>query len=121
MQAGNGEVLVVEDEPLVALMIEDMLTDMGFTVAAVVHTEPAAQDALAKHRPRLAILDFELGRGNSLDLIAQCRTNGTAVIVATGHTAAELPEECRDSPILTKPFSIEQLSAALEQALASAR
>lgn len=117
MTVAAFDVLVVDDEPLVALMVEGMLEDLGHRVVGVVHNLPAAMDVLAVQSPQLAIVDFELGRVNSLDLLIECRTRGVPVILSTGYGRDDLPSECRDLALLSKPFSNEQLESAIALAL----
>lgn len=117
MTIATFNVLVVDDEPLVALMVEGMLEDMGHAVLGVVHTLPAAMDLLGAKAPTLAIVDFELGKVNSLDLLSECQRRGIPVVLSTGYGRDDLPAECRDLALLSKPFSNAQLENAINQAL----
>ncbi|WDR07215.1 response regulator [Devosia rhodophyticola] len=113
----NCGVLVVEDEPLVALMIEDMLRDMGGAQIHVAHDQDSARASLEQHAPRLAVMDFNLGQNDSMSLVDACRGRGIAVIIASGYSADDLPLEVRTLPLLPKPFSFEQMSDAIAAAL----
>lgn len=117
MTVAAYDVLVVDDEPLVALMVEGMLEDLGHRVLGVVHNLPAAMDVLQVQTPNLAVVDFELGRANSLDLLIECRKRGVPVVLSTGYGREDLPSECRDLALLSKPFSNEQLESAIALAL----
>lgn len=117
MIAPDCSVLVVEDEPLVALMIEDMLRDMGAATIALAHNQETAQQALEQNEHRLAIMDFNLGAQDCLGLVADCQRRGVAVVLATGYAVQDLPAEIGDLPILNKPFSQDQLIAAVNGAL----
>lgn len=113
----NRRVMVVEDEPLIALMLEDMLRDLGWEVAATAYTESEAMAELDACRPSLAILDINLGRDNSLGVAAKCFERAIPVVFTTGYVACDLPHECGSAPVLTKPFSPLDLAISVERAL----
>ncbi|WDR01893.1 response regulator [Devosia algicola] len=113
----NCGVLVVEDEPLVALMIEDMLRDMGGDQIHVAHNQDSAWASLEQHAPCLAVMDFNLGNDDTMKLVEACRGRGIAVIISSGYTAEDLPAEMRAFPLLSKPFSFEQMSQVVAAAL----
>jgi len=108
-------VLVVEDEPLIAMMIVDMLEDLGHTVSASAQDVDQAMAALADEKIDLALLDVNLGSGTSLAIAEHCFSRDLGVIFLTGYQAADLPEACKGRPVLTKPFTLEELQAVLPQ------
>lgn len=112
------EVLMVEDDPLVSGVVVSALEQAGHRVT---HCETAdeAQALLASHR-RFDILCTDIvmpGRLNGLDLAAWCRREhpGLPIVVATGYSAQQAPH---DVIVLHKPYSIDVLSAALQEAIA---
>ena len=107
------DVIVVEDEPLVALLIEEMLQEMGFTVASVAHTDTQAIKALTNPEIDLAVLDINLGNSDSRLVAEECRRLGVPIIYATGYSVQDVPRECLEWPIVPKPFSQLQMQDAL--------
>lgn len=110
-------VLIVEDEVLVAMAVEDMLADLGCTVAA---TAGSLADALEKVRMGgfdLALLDVDL-RGKKVFPVADALSEqGIPFAFASGYGAAGVPEAYRNRPVVAKPFHMEELTAALSSAL----
>jgi CheY-like chemotaxis protein len=113
----KSSVLVVEDEPLISIMVEDMLHDMGLRVTGIAQTEQAALDLLRSDRPSVALLDVNLGSSDSLMVASACRAAQIPVIFTTGYTANDLPEGCQDTPVLAKPFSPEELEEVVMRVL----
>ncbi|WP_244640339.1 response regulator [Devosia pacifica] len=109
-------VLVVEDEPLIALMLEDTLEEHGWHVSSVAMNEADADSYLSKESPDLAVLDVKLGGGTSARLARVCSDRQIATVFVTGLGAEDLPPECSGRPVLQKPFSPEDLLAALKAA-----
>lgn len=117
MERTDKGLIVIEDEPVIASMIEDIAHDIGWLVIGSAHTETDAFKLLDQCEPRLAILDVNLGLADSLAVAASCRDRGIAVVFVTGYTARDLPRQCADAPILAKPFSFDQLERSIERAL----
>jgi CheY-like chemotaxis protein len=113
-------VLVVEDEALIAMLIEDYLLDLGCTVAA---TAARLDDGLEKATGAaidLAVLDINLAGALSYPIAEALRARGIPFIFATGYGAAGLPDGLQGTPVLAKPFDETQLAEALERALRGA-
>jgi len=111
-------VLVVEDEALILLDIEQTLAeaDVGQVVAAT-----NVEDALAAIAVRsidAAVLDLHLGRsGWSYEVAKRLTESGVPFIFSSG--TVDVAEGYRDVPLLMKPFSADQLVAALLQVTAA--
>lgn len=112
------KILVVEDEVLIAMMLEDMLVDMGHDVAASVHTLEKAQRAIEADSFQLAILDVNLGSHSSLPLARELHGRGIPFIVATGEHKACLRSDYFGAAIVTKPFDEAALQNAIRTAMA---
>lgn len=117
MHQTSRHLIVVEDEPLLAMMIEDIVQDLGWTVDGSAHTEAEAFTVLARCAPTLALLDINLGLTTSLAVACTCRDRHIAVVFMTGYTARDVPLQCGDAPILTKPFSTDDLQQAIKRAI----
>ena len=117
--------VIVEDEPLISIMIEEIAVDLGWKVEGCAYSEKEALALLEICTPTLALLDINLGPTTSLEVAAACRSRGIPIVFTTGYTVSQIPEECGNAPIIAKPFSPEDLAIAFrratgEMALASA-
>lgn len=110
--------LLVEDEPLIAMLVEDMLSDLNIETAATVETVPAAMAAVEGGAAfDGAILDMNL-RGRSVEPVAEALAQrGLPFIFASGGGQDEVLRRHAAAPVLLKPFRREALEAALVAAL----
>jgi CheY-like chemotaxis protein len=109
-------VLVAEDEILIALSAQAMLTEAGVGEIVVA----TAADEARKHlsRPRAfdaAVIDLNLGTGVDLSLAALARENEVPFVFATGYANTELPADLSGVPIIVKPYTPEMLIAAVRE------
>lgn len=110
-------VLVVEDEMTIALMIEDMLADLGHRVVDMPMRLPLALAATERGGFDLAILDVNLDGETSYPVATLLQERGVPFVFATGYGASGLAPEFRDRPVLQKPFLRDELERALATAL----
>ena len=108
-------VLVVEDEMMVSMLIEDMLSELGCTVVG-----PAARldEAMALARSTkidCAVLDVNLGGQPIFPLADLLREQGAPFAFATGYGDAGLRDVDRGSPVLQKPFREGDLARVLSE------
>jgi CheY-like chemotaxis protein len=114
---GISRVLVVEDEAIVAMLLEDMLADLGHE--AVVATKIDQATAMArKEQVDFAILDVNLDGQQSYSVADILRTRGIPFVFATGYGHAGLGPEWRHVPALQKPFQLTELERAIREMLA---
>lgn len=107
-------ILLVEDEPLLAMVAEDVLERMGMVVLGPAATVDAALRLVEHGGIDVAILDVNL-RGERIDPVAQALAAAqVAFLFTTGHGREALPAGQRDRAWLAKPFT----EAALIKALA---
>ena len=115
------DVFVVEDEALVALNLEDMLTELGCTIAAsAMRLEQALDIAGNGLAADVAILDVNLGGKPVFPVAELLAAAGLPIVFATGYGRAGLPEAWRDRPVLQKPYTIDEVASCLKTALAEA-
>jgi len=112
--------LVVEDEYLIRMLMEDMLADLGYDVAAAVGTLAEASEFAASGDFNAAILDVNLDGQEIYPVADILAKRGLPFVFVTGYGERSLPEPYRDRPALQKPFQVEQLKAMLDGLLASA-
>lgn len=111
-------ILVVEDELMIAMLVEDMLADLGCVVVGPAHTLAAALE-LAQGDTRIdaALLDVNLGGQPAFPIADALRARGVATIFCTGYGQTGLRDVDRGAPVLQKPFRTIDLSDALNHAL----
>lgn len=114
------DVLIIEDEPIIALDIETMVEDLGHTVTGVARTHREAIALVAKKRPGLVLADIQLADGSSgLDAVNEILgAIDVPVIFITAYPERLLTGD-RPEPafLITKPFQPEAVKAAISQAL----
>jgi DNA-binding response OmpR family regulator len=110
-------VLIVEDESMIAMLLEDMLTDLGHEVVAIIGKVEHAEPLLAEGAFDFAILDVNLNGETTYPLAQQLRARGVPFLFATGYGSAGLPKEWCDTPVLQKPFLAAQLHRVMREAL----
>jgi len=91
-------ILVVEDEPMIRMLLEDMLSELGYTVAAEAAGIEEALEATKNADFDLAILDADLKGQPALPVADALVTRGTPFVFATGY--GEVPEPYRGRPML---------------------
>lgn len=107
--------LIVEDEPMIAMLMEDCLDDVGHKVAAICATVTEALAALAQHTVTAAILDVHLGQETSWPIAKILQERAIPYLVSSGNSDVEFPDDVTPVSVLAKPFT----HAALEDAAAS--
>ena len=116
MHQTNRNLIVVEDEPILAMMLGETVQELGWIVDGTACTEAGAFDVLSKCHPKLALLDIHLGLTTSLAVASACRDRHIPVVFMTGYTARDIPPQCGDAPIVSKPFSSDELERAIARA-----
>jgi CheY-like chemotaxis protein len=106
-------VLVVEDEMMVSMLIEDMLTDLGCTVVGPASRLDEAMEIAEQNGLDCAVLDVNLGGQPIFPLADLLRERGRPFAFATGYGDAGLREVDRGSPVLQKPFREGDLARVL--------
>lgn len=113
----QSRILIVEDEPLIALMLADMLADLGYQVAASVTQVAEALTVLTDVTIDIALLDVNIG-AQKIDPVADLlAARGTPFIFTTGYGNAGVPANYADRAILQKPFHINDLEKILQNEL----
>lgn len=111
-------ILVVEDEPLIGLGLAAMLEIAGFDVIGPARTVEAATALLDRHPCALAILDINLGRGETSAPLAQrLNRDNIPFFVTSGNLAAARPADFGQAPGFAKPVAARTLVAAIHEVL----
>ena len=112
---GPTDVLIVEDDPIIAIDFEDRLLGFGVTDVRTVGSVSQALSAIAKRAPDFALLDVELVRETSFAVAEQLVALEIPFVFVTGYGAeARIPPEFARQPRLQKPCSSDALEAALK-------
>jgi CheY-like chemotaxis protein len=111
-------ILVVEDEPLIAMMLEDFLETLGHRVHASCDSVKEAIGEAEKGGFDLAILDVNLGGETAWPVAQKLREKQIPFVIATGGHVEPPPAEFADVPVIEKPYTVDRVTPALEAALA---
>jgi CheY-like chemotaxis protein len=111
---GKRSILIVEDEPLIAMMLEDFLETLGHDVVGTCDSVEEAIEKVEAGGFDLAIIDVQLKDGQRVwPLADRLAKAGTPFIIATGGHVEPPPEAHAAAPILAKPYTIEAIEPAL--------
>jgi CheY-like chemotaxis protein len=115
-----SRVLIIEDEPIIALDLENLLTELGHEVVATAATRDEAVAKARAERPGLVLADINLGEGGSgIDAVSEILESfDIPVIFVTAYPERLLTGE-RPEPtyMIAKPFLPETIQATVSQAL----
>lgn len=106
-------VLVVEDEPLIAMVLEDWLAELACESVGPAASARAALGLIASTPLDAAILDVTLREGDSFAVAEALRARNVPFAFATGRGPAGIDARFRDAPVLVKPFQLEAVRDAL--------
>jgi PAS domain S-box-containing protein len=104
-------VAVVEDEALVAMVMCDMLTELGYSVVGPFSNTLDAMSAVRNGRVDAAILDVNLGNELAYDVADELRRNDIPFAFVTGYGTEDLEGRFRDVPVFQKPVEKQTLQA----------
>jgi CheY-like chemotaxis protein len=108
-----NDVLIVEDDPIIALDFEDTILGFGVTTVRTAGNVAAALDMIAARAPDFALLDVGLIREQSFEIAEKLAALNIPFAFATGYGADRVPAAFADRPRLPKPCSTDALRAAL--------
>lgn len=119
----KAEILILEDEAFIAMDIEMTLNEAGYKTISAHSDAPSALASIEQSEPAAALLDFNLGQGEtSLPVARALKARDIPFAFLTGYTDATVstPEELADARRLSKPFNKNGLIRAVEQLLSDA-
>ena len=110
------DVLIVEDDPIIALDFEDTILGFGSKKVRTAGSVAAALRMIADRAPDFALLDVSLVHENSFAVAERLEALKIPYVFVTGYAAdVALPDAFADRPRLPKPFSSEELEAVLKR------
>jgi CheY-like chemotaxis protein len=113
----KSQVLVVEDEAMVSMLIEDMVSDFGGEVVGPVARLDDALTLAREAKIDVAILDLNLAGVLTYPVARLLQERGIPFIFATGYGSSGLMADFQSSPTLQKPFGHNDLEQALSAEL----
>ena len=110
-------ILVLEDNFLIAMDLEEMLTSLGVTSVHIATTAEKAMELVAEHPIDFAILDINLGHDTSFTVADALIARGIRIGFTSGYgELLALPNHLQDVPRIDKPFSEGTLSSLIATA-----
>jgi DNA-binding NtrC family response regulator len=115
---GTKSILIVEDEPLIAMMLEDFLDALGHRVAASCDNVADALGHVTSGSFDIAIIDVRLKDGEQVWPVADALADaGLPFVLATGGHVEPPPARHAGAPVLAKPYTMDAIEPALARAL----
>jgi CheY-like chemotaxis protein len=111
--------MIVEDNALLAMLLEDMLGELGVSVAGSAGSLAEAVSLAGEVSADVAVLDLNLDGELSFPAAERLMERGIPVIFATGYGAERMPERFAKAPTIEKPFAPQELEQALLRALSA--
>ena len=112
----SRSVLIVEDESLIAMMLEDFLDSLGHNVAGTCESVPEAAARVEEGGFDVSILDVNLKGERIWPVADRLAELGIPYVLATGGHIEPPPAAHAGAPVLSKPFTIDAIEPALDEA-----
>jgi CheY-like chemotaxis protein len=117
LSLSGRKVLVVEDEMMIAMLIEDMLEELGCQLIGPATKVERALELIARETIEVALLDVNLEGQATYAVADELQQKGIPFVFATGYGAAGVPKQHDERAVLQKPFQKRELAAALAAAI----
>ena len=112
----SRSVLIVEDESLIAMMLEDFLESLGHSIAGSCESVGEAMARVGEGGFDIAILDVNLKGERIWPVADRLAELGIPYVLATGGHIEPPPAAHASAPVLSKPFTIDAIEPALAEA-----
>lgn len=113
----RSRVLIVEDEMMIALLIEDVLGELGYDVVGPAGKLEAAITLARDEMFSAAILDVNIRGGDTFPVATILRERGIPFFLASGYGKWALPDAFQGHPLLQKPFTASDVEKAMDAML----
>lgn len=117
MADAPNQILIVEDEPLIAMELEELVQDLGCAVVGPVASAQTALTLLSQQECDGAILDIRIRDGTSLAVADELSRLGKPWIFTTGCDPTTLNDRYDNVPLVIKPFLRSHVSSLIEDML----
>jgi CheY-like chemotaxis protein len=112
-------IMLLEDQMLIAMDVEGMFADRGFTAVSTVSSAAEALRLIARASPAAAVLDVNLGDGTSISVAERLTALGVPFVFATGYgEGGMIPPTFEDVPVVRKPYDADVLLSTLARVVA---
>ena len=114
------EILIIEDEPLIAMDIEEMVESLGHRVVGIARTHAEATALFTAHNPKMVLADIQLADGSSgIDAVNEILASTPLPVIFITAFPERLLTGDRPEPafLVTKPFNPDMVKALISQAL----
>src|SRR5579872_1338242 len=112
-------VLVIEDDALVAMLLQEVLESMGHEVCGMAVTESEAVSTASRCHPDLMIVDAGLGRGSGVTAVEEITREGPVAHLFLSGDAERVRQQQPHAVVVRKPFRQAELAKAIDLALAT--
>ena len=113
----TARVLIVEDDPVIALEAEAALSEAGFEIAGLANSVERGLAAIHAGHCDVVVLDANL-RGESVEpLTSLLQRRGTPFFFISGYGRVHLPAAFLDAALVSKPFTRDELTRAVREML----
>ena len=107
--------LIVEDDSLIAMLVQDAVEKMGLTAIGPAARVAQALQLLSQAAPEAALLDVNLGGETVYAVADELTLRNIPFVFLTGYDEGDLPAEFRHHPAIRKPFTPSQIQVAIDQ------
>lgn len=107
-------ILLVEDSPVIAPFTCDILADLGCTVVGPAPNMAAARETVEAHEFDAALMDVRIRGDRSFAICELLDVRHIPFVFTSGYADWQLPDKWQGRPRLQKPYTLEQVRAALE-------
>lgn len=121
LSRSRGRVLIVEDETLIAMMLEQMVGDLGYEVVGTASTVENARELIESSSPDIVVLDRYVREHLTVDFADELIQRNIAFVLMVASEAEIVPNRHKGMPYVTKPFADRDLEKALRVSRAFAR
>ncbi len=110
-------VLILEDEPLIAMLVEDWLTELGYEPIGPCGAVGEALELVRSQDLEAAILDISVRNDTSYPVADLLKSRTVPFAFATGRNGDAMPARFEGTPMLTKPYDFQTMRAVLKALL----
>ena len=115
MADAQPRILVIEDEALICMLLEDVLEGLGCAIVGPAMTVEQGEKLARSEVLQFAVLDVNLGRGDSFGVAEILVERGVPFAFITGYGKAGVRKDLQGAPVLQKPIDIDRLEEILRE------
>ena len=112
-ELSGRRILVVEDSPVVAPFTADILEALGCTVVGPAPNMAAARELVEEGEFDAALMDVHIRGERVFTLCEMLQSKGVPFVLTSGYADWQMPEKWQERPRLQKPYTVDQIEAAL--------